>query len=119
MRLLLTATALSALVLGGLNPVEAAKEHHTKQARHAKKHHHRDQQLTVNERLDELTRKVEELRDTRLTDDTGVTDGNLLELKITGQVNKAALYVDNGKNTNTQYVDNNNEFTVVDLNATG
>lgn len=138
MKLLLTATAVSALILGAnLAPVHAsdaaAKDAAAKaecevkpkvqaKKRHVAKKHHRSNELQdLQAQVTELMQKIDQLeRRPNLTDKEAVTDGtpDKVSLKISGEINKAALWADNGRNSHIQYVDNDNRYTQVDMTAT-
>lgn len=124
MKLTLTATAVSALILGaGLAPVHANGTSAPKAPakHHVKKHNHHNELHDLQAQVTELLQRIDQMeRRPNLTDKEAVTDGtpDRVSLKISGQINKAALWADNGANSHIQYVDNDNEFTQVDMTAT-
>jgi hypothetical protein len=114
----LTTTALAAILLAG--SFVAANANGT-----AKKHYHAKKQACcdtgdMKKQVAELMQRIDELeRRPNLTEKEVANDGNGNVLKITGQVNRAVLWHDNGKKSNTTHVDNANSPTRLNIAATG
>lgn len=104
-------------------PAKKMKKKHHKAAEHKAMHHrhHRVSEVEdLRKQVAELMVRLEQMeRRPNLTEKEAITDGTPLKLKITGQVNKAALWHDNGRNSHVQIVDNDASATKVDFMAEG
>lgn len=100
-------------------PAKKMKKKHHKNAHHARHHSEADalraQVANLTQRLDQLER-VERAKP---SDQEAITDGNSLRLKLTGQVNRAVMWQDDGRNSATKHVDNDMQSSRINLTATG
>lgn len=100
-------------------PAKKMKKKHHKNAHHARHHSEADalraQVANLTQRLDQLER-VERAKP---SDQEAITDGNSLRLKLTGQVNRAVMWQDDGRNSATKHVDNDMQNSRINLTATG
>lgn len=102
---LFTAASISALVLSA--PAANAALDHATQAK-----------------IDALAKRVQELEAQQknmapLTEEDRVTAGPNKTLKISGQINRSALWIDNGKKSNVTHVDNDNSSSRLRIEAEG